>query len=337
MKKTITTAAALLVILAGTAWADLKTETFTRTSLLAGIGNVEITSQNAFHGDMKAAAQTVKMVGGVVGALAGKPRKQTEITRLDKDLIWDVDHGSKSYTERPIKPPTEEELSNTKAEATTEGSVPASRHRVTKSEFKVEKTGKTKDINGFPCTEYLMTWELELEDTVSRERVGQVMTTDMWNTPSTENLKKAQAVEAEFSRKLARKMGLEVTTEQMQQMGLGLLTMTYGVSSQDAARSFEKAARELAKVEGYPIVTEVTWRVKADSAARTKAHEDEEEPAPSGGLGGMLAGKIAKAIVKEPPKDKSDVLFSSYHEVKSVVVTDVSVTEFEVPDGYKKK
>lgn len=339
MKYTSIRAFLALAALAGLAMADVKTETFTRTSLLAGIGSVEITAVNAFQGDAKAEAMTVKMVGGVVGALAGKPRKQTEVTRLDKDLIWDIDHGAKAYTERPIKPLTEEELSGVKTETRVSGSAPPSRHRVTKSEFKVEKTGRTKDVNGFPCTEYLMTWELELEDTVEKARVGQVMTSGMWNTPLTDNLKKAQAVEAEFSRKLAKKMGLEVSADQMQNMGLGLLTTTYGVDSKEAARNFEKAAKELAKVEGYPIVTEVTWKVKPDSAAlaRDKAGEEEGEPASSGGgLRGMLANKIAKAIVKDQPREKSDVVFSSYHEVRSVTTADVPSSEFEVPDGYKK-
>ncbi len=328
-----------LAVFVGPALADVKTETFTRTSLLAGIGSVEITAVSAFQGDMKSEAKTVKMVGGVVGALAGKPRKQTEVTRLDKDLIWDIDHGAKTYTERPIKPLTEEELSGVKTETKLSGSAPATHHRVTRSEFRVEKTGRTKDINGFPCTEYLMTWELELEDTVEKARVGQVMTSVLWRTPLTENLKKAQTVEAEFSKKLAKKMGLEVSADRLQNMGLGLLITTYGVDSKDAARNFEKAAKELAKVEGYAIVTEITWKVKPDSAApaRTKASEEEEEPSSSGGgLRGMLANKIAKAIAKDQPREKSDVVFSSYHEVRSVTVTDVPSSEFEVPSGYKK-
>ncbi len=338
MKNTLICTCIALAAVVGLAWADVKTETFTRTSLLAGIGNVEVTAQNVYQADKRAEAQTTKMVGGVVGALAGKPHKQTEITRLDKDLIWDIDHGTKSYTERPIKPLTEEEISGAKVRTETRGSAPASRHRVTKSAFKVEKTAQTKNINGFPCTEYLMTWELELEDTVSKEKVGQVMTTDMWNTPLTDNLKKAQAVEEEFNKKLAAKMGIRVSADEMQNMGLGMMTATYGVDAKEAAKSFEKAAAELSKIEGYSIVTEVTWRVKPDSAAlaREKAETEEEEPASSGGLRGMLANKIAKAVVKDQPKEKPDILFSSYHEVKSVTIADVPAAEFEVPAGYKK-
>jgi hypothetical protein len=119
-----------------------------------------------------------------------------------------------------------------------------------------------------------------------------------------------------------------------------MMTATYGVDSREAARNFEKAAAELAKIEGYSIVTEVTWKVKPDSAALAREQakdEEEEEPASSGGgLRGMLANKIAKAIVKDQPKQQQDVLFSSYSELKSVTVADVPTEEFELPEGYKK-
>lgn len=340
MNRIVTVVTGLLF--AAVAFADVQVQTVSRTSLIGGLGNMESNSKTGYQADKRAEARDFKMVGGIVGALSKGTQSTTEITRLDKDLIWGLDPKARTYTERPIALPTQEELAGAKVEAKTSGTPPPSRHRVTKSELKVEKTGKTKDVNAFPCTEYLLTWELELQDTATREKVGQLMTMDFWTTPLTEQLKKLKAAEEEFNRKMAKKLGAEITGEDMQFLGAGMLTATYGLDTKEAAAGMEKVSKEMAKIEGYPIVTEVTWKVKPDSAAMAKAKaEKEEEPeekptASFGGLGNLVANKIAKKLVKEPDPTKADVLFSSYMEVKSVAVADLPAGDFEVPEGYKK-
>jgi hypothetical protein len=341
MKKPILAAA--ILALTGLALADVQVQTFSRMTMFAGMGTVESNSKTAYQADKRAEIQDFRFVGGIVGTFSKGTQTKTEITRLDKDLIWELDPKAKTYTERPIAFPTDQELSGVKVESETSGSAPASRHRVTKSEIKVEKTGKTRDLNGFPCTEYLITWEVVLEDTATKDKVDQMMTVDMWTTPLTDALKKAKAAEDEFNSRLAKKMGAGVPPAEMNQLGAGMLTGTYGVDSKEAAANLEKVSKEMSKVEGYPIANEVTWKLKADSTAASKtapqAKKEEPEPPPPpslGGMSGFVANKIAKSVVKEPEKPQADVLFSSYTELKSVAVSAVPPEDFEIPAGYKK-
>ena len=332
---------ALVTLMVGSALADLKMETFTRASMLTGLGTTEVNAVTQYQGEKRAEDNTTKMVGGIGGMLAGKPQTSVAITRLDKDLVWDLNPPKKTYTERPIALPAGTE---TKAERRQSGPDQSKPYKIVKSEIKVSKTGATKTINGFACTEYLVTWEVVLEDTASKGRVTQVMTTDMWNTPLTDQLKKAQAIEAEFSRAYTKKLGVELAPEKTDRLGAGMLTSMYGLDPKQTAGKMEEVGKEMAKVEGYPIVTEVKWQVKSDSAAAKKparsdggeATPKEEPEEPPTSLSGLIANKIAKQIVKDDKPKEEGVMFSSYHEVKSVSLDAIPETAFEVPDGYKK-
>jgi hypothetical protein len=329
MRYVFASALVLLCGVATVALADVRSETFARTSLLTGIGSSEVTSVVEYQGDKKTDARSTRIVGGLVGAIAGKPQSATEITRLDRDLIWDVHPARKSYTERAIAAPASESAS---FEARGQASGQRPPYRVAKSELKVTKTGQSRTINDFACAEYLLTWELVLEDTASRQQVGQLMTIDMWNTPLTDRLRQAQEVEAGFNRGLAEKRGLTSSSGKNQLLGLGMLTSLYGLDPVETSRRMEEVAKELSKIEGYSVVTEVKWQVKPDTTA--KKPEPEPEPRP-GSLGGMLADKLAQKIAPQPAKSDEGVVFSSYLELKSVSVGPLPDSDFEVPAGYK--
>jgi len=320
----------LVTLMVGSSLADLKMESFTRASMLTGMGSTEINAVTQYQGDKRADDNTMKMVGGIMGALAGKPQTSVEITRLDKDLVWALNPPKKTYTERPIALPAGTE---TKAERRQSG--PEQKpYKIVKSELKVTKTGAAKDINGFTCKEYLITWEVVMEDTASKGKVTQVMTTDLWNTPLTDKLKQAQQVEAEFNRSYVKKLDVEMSPQETDRLGAGMLTSMYGLDPKETAGKLEQVGKEMAKIEGYPIVTEVKWQVKNDSAAKKPEPKEEPEEPPTS-LGGLIGNKIAKSIAPSKPKEEG-VVFSSYHEVKSISLDAVPEASFEVPADYKK-
>jgi hypothetical protein len=320
----------LATLLAGPALADLKTETMTRASMLTGMGSTEINAVTQYQGDKRADNNTMKMVGGIMGALAGKPQSSVEITRLDKDVVWDLNPPKKTYTERPIALPA-----GTEARGERKQSGPEQKpYKIVKSDVKVGKTGATKTVNGFACTEYHVTWEVVMEDTASKGKVTQVMTTDMWNTPLTDQLKKAQSIEAEFSKKLMQELGVSLSPDEANQLGAGMLTSMYGLDAKETAGKLEEVGKEMAKIEGYPIVTEVKWQVKNDSAAKKPEPKEEPEEPPTS-LGGLIGNRIAKSMTPDKPKEEG-VMFSSYHEVKSISLDAVPEATFEVPADYKK-
>ncbi len=325
--------AALLVLTtlaASLAIADLKIESSTRASMLTGLGTTEVVSVTAYQGEKRTENQTSSVVGGVGGMIVGKPQTSVEVTRLDKDLVWDLNPPKKTYTERPLAMPSQTEV---KSERRQSGPDQGKPYKIVKAELKVNKTGAAKEINGFPCVEYLVTWEVVLEDTASKGTVTQVMTTDLWNTPLTDKLKQARKTEDAFNRGYAEKLGLGIPPQEVDRLGAGMLTSMYGLDPKETAGKLEQVGRELAKVEGYSIVTEVKWQVQDDSAAAKKP-EPEPEPAPRS-LRGLIRQEVAKSITPDKPKDES-VIYSSYQEIKSVSLDAVPETEFEIPDGYKK-
>lgn len=66
-------------------------------------------------------------------------------------MEWSLDPQKKTYTERKIASfsPGEKTSGEDKPEV-----------RITKSEFKVVKTGEKEKINGFSCEEYIVNWLL---------------------------------------------------------------------------------------------------------------------------------------------------------------------------------
>jgi hypothetical protein len=331
MKSLRLIALVLTTLMVGSALADLRIESSTRASMLTGLGTSEVVSATAYQGEKRAENQTTSIVGGVAGMIVGKPQTNIEITRLDKDLVWDLNPPAKTYTERPIALPA-----GTQTRAERRQSGPERKpYKIVKSDVKVTKTGATKAINGFACTEYLITWELVLEDTASKGRITQVMTTDLWNTPLTDQLKQAQAIEAEFNRSYTKKLGVELAPEETDRLGAGMLTSMYGLDPKETAGKMDEVGKEMAKVVGYPIVTEVKWQVKNDSTAKKPEPKEEPEEPPTS-LRGLVANKIAKQVAADNKPKEEDVVFSSYHEVKSVSLDAVPETSFEIPDGYKK-
>lgn len=329
MKKNLTVL--LAAALAGTCLAGASLTTFTRFTLPAGVGATEVTMTSEYDGGKRNESGTTKMTGGVLGLVAGRAQELAEITRLDRELVWSLDHKGKTYAERGLTAPKAEAV-----EVKAEGSAPPpDRYRVTKAEVSVTTTGAEKTINGYPCKEHVLVFELGIEDTVEKTTLTQVMTNNLWMTPLTDELKAALKAQEDFQREFAKKAGFEPGAEGTD-MGASALVMAYGLDPAVTAEKLAQAAEELEKLDGYPVVSDLKWQL-AGNAPAAEEEEEEEEPAPSGlgGLGSMLGKAVAKvATPKSQPA--ADVLFSSYAELKSAMVADIPAGRFEVPEGYTR-
>jgi hypothetical protein len=322
------------IALAVPAFAGLQVGRVARSTIVGGVGTVETSSLTGYQGDMRSELDTVKLSGGLVGLVAGKPKSNHRITRLDRELIWDVFHPDRKYDERPLKTPPDEQPA-VKAEASGSGSAPG-RYRITKAELTARATGEQRAINGFPCSRYLINFELTLEDTAAKKQLGQVMTTDLWTTPETDQLKQARLTEADFARRFAEKAGIEPTAGGSEALGAGMLVLAYGVDPADAQSRLARVAQEMEKVKGFPIVTEIKWQLAPDSGAAPAPDEPASgTPGLAGGLGKMLGG-VAKAAGRPASTGAGDVVFTSYSELRSVALLELPATGFEVPAGYAR-
>ena len=316
--------------------ADVIVERFTKSGGFGGMGASEMRTTESIKGVKKKEDSSTKFTGKFLGKFAGK-KESSMIYRIDKDLIWDLDHSKKTYQERPISLPEGQgipEGSGTRGEepmeASKEGEEPEV--RIVKNEFSVEKTGEKKTINGFPCEKYVLTWILETENVETKERSRNRMTTELWNTPKDKKIKTLIKEETAFSQAYLKKLGIDFTPGEMKQFGLSMLGSV-------AASTGADLKKEMSKIKGYPIVSSVKWEAESDKA---KKEIDEEAPEDEGmdlseGLGGF--GSFLKKKMKGSKKEEKEAkpLFESYTEIKSIDVSELSDTYFNVPEGYRKK
>ena len=320
-------------------FADIIVERFTKSGGFSGMGASEGQSRESIKGLKKREDSTMKFTGKILGRLAGA-KKSSTIYRIDKDLIWDLDHSKKNYRERTVSIPQQETPPGSSgpqgdSSMAEQGKEEQPEVRIVKNEFKVKKTGEKKTINGYPCVQYIITWLIETENIETKERGRNLMTTELWNTPEDKTIKMLKKEEEAFNRAYLKKMGMEMSPVQMKQFGLSILGSVAGAAGKDLKK-------EMSQIKGYPITSSVKWEAESiETSKKPKAQieeADEEEGLDlSKGLGG-LGGFFKKAIggSKEKEDRKNPPLFESYTEIKKIEIRSLSDDVFSVPAGYKK-
>ncbi len=336
MKKlTLTT---LFIVVVTLLYADVVTENYAKISMIGGLGSIETTTKTEIKGLKKLEDATVKMTGGILGAMAGKPQRQVTVTRIDKDVIWNINHNDKVYTEMPIAFP---ELPSEEIEMKEEQKEEKPEYEIIKSDFSVKNTGNNKSINKFACSEYVANWVLEMMKIESKEKTKSTMTITLWTTPKNDLIKGLEKEEKEFNKQFLAKMGTEVSADEMKQFGTEFITSMFSMKQDDVNKKMVNLKDELQKIEGYPIVTEISWILEGDTAKPAKAEmtteEEKEEAEKPSGLEGMLSKALTEKLEKGEKKEtgKTEPAFYSYIEVKSIKLSDVPEKNFEVPEGYK--
>jgi hypothetical protein len=328
---------ASLLLVNGAAWGDATIESTVKTGGIKGMGASEGTLIKRYQGDKMWESTSSKFTGAILSRIAGGS-ENISIIRVDKGVYWSLDPKNKTYMERAIEPfvrgeskePAEKEKPNV---------------RVTKSEFTVKKTGASETINGFPCEEYLITWLLEMEDLETKAETRSTMTTNLWTTPMTATIRKAQEEEQEFGKAYARKLGVGFSPEEAKQLGMEALSGVSGAPPEEIEKGFRRVKEEMSKIKGYPIRSVVGWTLEGDKAAAGKEEgasrgSTSEAPKSIGGFLSGLTGKITEKMAGEKSSstgEKEGPFFSSLTEVKAIHADSIPAKVFEVPEGYMKK
>jgi len=300
-----------------------------------GNGAYEGTTVMKIKGEKLSEAMSVKFNDAVLTWAAGGT-DQTTITRVDKGVVWVVEQKKRLYTEMPIGRLKPEDLSRQKEVAKAE----KSGMKVVKSEFKVKKTGMRETINSFSCEEYRMTWLLELEDSRTKARTKNIMTTEIWTTPETGTIKKIRADQAAFAKAYMKRAGMDMSHDEMRRYGMDVLSMASGASVKDMEKEFTVFRKELSKIKGYPIRTVISWMMGGDAAQAQKnkgSSGDDEALALAGGLGGMISGLVGQKVKESVSADQNSPFFSSTVEVRSLSADALPASVFEIPEGFDKK
>lgn len=331
-------AALCMFLWASTASADATVETFTKFGGFKGNGAYDGTTVSRIKGDRQSESSAIKFTGAILSWAAGGS-EQTTITRIDKGVVWVIDQKKKTYTEVPIESFQPDDAAAEKGKSNKEESVEEKpKVKVTKNEFTVKKTGAKDTINGFSCEEYLVTWLIETEDLETKAKARNTMATNLWTTPETAQIKKLQAEEMAFSKAYMKKIGMNMSPEEMKQFGMGVFSMMNGASENEMAKGFAGLKKEMSKVKGYPIRTVVSWRVEGDKTnAQNNSGSAASEPIDvTGGFGGILSGLITQKVQNDMKPDENAPFFSSFIEVRSIKTDSLSSDTFEIPSGYQK-
>jgi hypothetical protein len=341
MKKTLISGMIVLVLaapmLAGVVKKTKSDITF------RGFGKFSLVQSEKLTSDLKWADIKSDFKGqGIAGGLAGKTVLRSgdtgEIIDLPQSTVSKLDNKKKEYTVGPIEKFKQEE-GEEKTEAKKEEKPAESHIKITKSEFKVEDTGEESTINNFPVRKYLVHWLTEWEDTETGDKGSSRLETLLWTTPLNDTLQKARQEEMKFYGTYMEKVGINVPKTEEDVLGMKWLAIldAFGKTKGQPDRDFSKAAQEMQKIKGYPIVVDGQYFATGQKAAGEEAEAGQEE---SKDVKGTIGGLLKKTMKKKPADasaNANEPALTYHTEVLEISTPDLGASDFQVPAGYKKK
>lgn len=355
-------AIAVTFLLAAPALADVTIQEKTVSTGLGGFGNGTTTTTRVIAAD-KGREDEQFTYTGRLKTFAGKPRSSSTITRLDKELIWDLDHNKKQYGEMTFAE-MREAMAKGAAEAKAEMAKSGDTHaqQDVKFEYKVDvqRTGKKDKVNGFDAEQWIITLTASPKDKQTGESAGAFkMKLDGWYSTQVPG----QAEVAAYYRRWAEKMGIdpqvrtmasslmaahgdavkEIAAKMKDLKGVAVrstMTMDMGLGlTPEQQAELDKARKDEAKSRAENTKKQ---DARDDLDAKKDAASSLSHGNVSGALGGFLSRKLNKAAEKKVEASVTPKEGSSGGPAFSVTTDMLSVTtgsaagSFDVPAGYKK-
>ena len=331
MRRLLISCAALLSLVALTAnpaWADVKTREKTHVSLGGMLGKMF----NMFGG--KAAKEGVVSTTAVKGNRKITSNDTTgEIIDLSEEKIYKLDMKKKTYEvttfeqlrqqmrearEKAQKQAAEQQG---KEEKQQDKGQPQKEYEV---DFNVKESGQKKQLAGYDTREVIMTVTVREKGKTLEDGGGLVMNVDSWLGPQIPALKEVTEFELKYWRQLQGPDAMGMSPEQM-----AMIVAMYPAFKQAA----DRLQKESPKLQGTPLASTTTVegvKSKEEAAQQTS----ESAPKSIGGLGGMLARKMAKK--DDNANATRATIFTAEHEVQELQ-TSVAASDLEIPAGFKQK
>jgi hypothetical protein len=333
----------IVLILAAPMFAGVVKKTKSEITF-RGFGKFSLTQNEKISAEQRWADMKSDFKGqGIAGSMAGKTILRSgdtgEIIDLPGGSVYKLDNKKKEYTVGSIEK-LKDQMGGEEARAEEKEAETESHIKITKNEFKVEDTGEESVINNFPCRKYSVHWLMEWEDTQTGEKGTNRLETLVWTTPMNVTLESARKEELKFSKAYLEKLGVDIGKMEQDILGTRWLAIldTFGQTRGRTDRDVSKFSQEMAKIKGYPIVTDGKYFSTGQKQAGETA-EKEEKGTPTdvkGAVGGLL-----KKTLKKKPADAgasaNEPALSFYTEVLGISTADLGAADFQVPAGYKKK
>jgi hypothetical protein len=318
----------LTALTANPARADVKTREKTHVSLGGMLGKMF----NMFGG--KAAKEGVVATTAVKGNRKITSNDTTgEIIDLSEEKIYKLDMKKKTYEVttfeqlrqqmREAREKAEKQASQEqgKEQKQPEKGQPQKEYEV---DFDVKESGQKKQLAGYDTREVIMTVTVREKGKTLEDGGGLVMNVDSWLGPQIPALKEVAEFDLKYWRQLQGADAMGMSPEQM-----AMVIAMYPAFKQAA----DRMQKESPKLQGTPLASTTTVEgVKSKEEAAQQSSES--SPKSIGGLGGMLARKMAKKDENANPTRAT--IFTAEHEVQEVQ-TSVAASDLDIPAGFKQK
>jgi hypothetical protein len=313
---------------------------------LKGFFPFEGTTKTYTRTELHRGDSSIKGTGTVTRFLIGA-NANSRIERLDKKLVYTLDAKQKTYTECPLKgcgsgvadKPAKQQAEEKNPDKPREADCKV---KIASATFTVKQTGQKKSINSFETEQYQAVWIVTMQDPAARKTVS-TLNVDLWTTPATPQLKEALALEQAYAKNLANNLVTIATGGQKTQVvpeEAATVINTYIsqlLTPADRA-AFLKAGKELEKIKGYPILTQLAWNLKGDACAAAETDSGSDKSSTPKGKGDLLSSVtdlFAQKKTDETMKDIADKpIFSFTSEVRSHKVELVHDSVFSPPKNY---
>lgn len=287
--------------------------------------------------DMRRNDSVLSFDNRLLRTFAGDTRS-SDITRLDRKLVWTQNIAKKTYTEcpltgcpRPAQPQPDKPKPPDQPSKPSEPSCPLV---LKKNELKVVATGERRAISAFNSERFQINWVMELEDPQGRRNSNRVQL-DLWTTPEVGAVKEVQAITQAFQSRHAAAVsaggehpfGKYLPKEVMGSMGA--LLRNLGAAN---AKTTAAWGNELKKVRGYPMAMTLSWTADGNACGDDASAARGNTSAPS--VGSLLGGLMGDS--KPAGGGAGSPLLSYSYEVKTLDVKPVSDGWFTPDAGFQR-
>lgn len=331
MKRLLTScvlALPLMGLTAGPAWADVKTREKTHVSLGGMLGKMF----NLFGG--KAAKEGVVATTAVKGNRKSTMNDATgQIIDLGEEKIYKLDLKKKTY-----EVTTFEELRQQMREAREKAQKDAQaqqgkEEKAQKTEpqkelevdFNVKETGQKKQLAGYDAREVIMTITVREKGKTLEDGGGIVMTVDEWLGPQIAALKELTDFDIKYWKALQGSEAMGLSAEQ----AAAVMAM-YPMMKP----AMERMQKEAPKLQGTPLASTTTVEGVKSKEEAAAQQSSSDTPKSVGGLGGMIARKMAKK--DDSATGNRATVFTAEHEMQEIQ-TSATADDVAMPAGFKQK
>jgi hypothetical protein len=315
----------IVALTAGPAMAEVKTREKSQVKIEGMIGRMV----NLFGG--KGAKEGVVATSAVKGSRKATLNDSTgQIIDLSEEKVYDLDLKKKTY-----EVTTFDELRRRMREAREKAEKDAERQQPDDSkpeksdkpqkeyevDFDVKETGQKKQLAGYDAREVIMTITVREKGKTVEDAGGFVMTADSWLGPQIAALKELHEFDQRYWKQLQGPDAMGMSAEQM-----AMVMAMYPMVKQAS----ERMAKEGEKLQGTPLATTTTFDVVKTKEQMAQQNDSGNS---GGGLGGMLARKMAKKDTDNKPRATIFTVLSETQEIS----TTVAAADVAVPADFKER